>query len=1337
MEPSVLLVEALYSFKGKNNDELNFKKGAVITVTQNDDETWWEGTHDGTTGWFPSNYVQPYHPAESKETTPKGAQSPVGEQQMYRALVLRNLLDSERQHLSELRQLLTDCLRPLTSMNQMSSSSFTSLVGHLDHITHIHEELLSRLEHEGEKPSADQRVGGVFLTMAAEQLSQAHKDYCTLHPRAVCFLQEHQAEISRFIESTSLCADSSEGARKKPGLLLLTTGMSKPFRRLQQYSGQLQELHRHLPEAHKDRGDALRAAKVMAELTSSCQSIRRQKELELEVVTRELVGWDRGTLSVLGEVVAMGSVAVLPDHTDRYLVVFPKHLVVLGVSTNMSNFIFQSEHGLADITCRKLEDCEQYKNAFELTGPKMERMIALCQSKSDQQQWVTRLTQQPVTSKLISSATPVSSSSSSQPQLPPRKPFSGKRSVDVFPQQQQPQPPPPLPPSHVSRDVEQRCLDFLYRALLSSCCCDDGARISELAYRRVWSAVLQAREKVCHKNGTSKKNYSPNIVPKRGSIPYRLCKDDYYESSILYRTSSSSVVSYRKKYRANSLSGQDSVRNMYCKKGVNRSTLCERSDSNGYYVNKFKLKNNKTLKNDIEKRYSINSSSQNKQDLSSVFNSSFNVKNRRSSEEYLSTYIKVCFQCGLPLYSKHNKKSMKNYNRTYFCSCGGVPIAAHKSLPPRINYTDAVPHVYDVRREPYVTLTRFFRRLYRRKIITRALLRELSGDKYDMDAAARVSMRRKCDADGGVSCDQRTRNCRVASSSASDEFCLLFSSSTSVVWDFQASQEPYSSDVLSSKGSFSSRISPPCRLSPPVAPHVLRKQYLPNVKLPRRSNLVKWKNQRCLDDGSFCSWSHSDHEEDDEKPISNLCLSFNTNSFHHVHQDTQRSTKRSSLLDDTALDFVNVIHMSSINNYGMSSLSKELSRSALSWPCDRTSSRTSPFEDDNLFPSPKSGSLSCGSHKGIGIQTQLLPTTRPNCISKQISGSSTLLQTFTIPVVPLISSAPIVETVSATCSCPFTSNPWSVHNANGSSASQKSTYRSSVFIVLRPPISNNPMSFSRCSQFESYEQSEVLGNSIRIQKEKSSFPKNYGLENKSTSSKNHGGATYVTCASYHFWEDCKENESVNLQCQERNWLSYSSNAGATGKGSHTFLRKIYSHSASQMNNDPCGVHSTTLPSHYVELQFHVADVVNACRSRTHSTRSSDSGGVMDCSHDSSCFSKDLTPARASLLMAGADSLCVPREERIRDHRYVVFSLVQNTSKCSGGVKSSSPKACPGNLTTHSCSKDLRAKSRVVAPVGIPQCGVKCSLLAGVTSDTKVLPSYVSSLYVHWWMKVII
>lgn len=55
-----------------------------------------------------------------------------------------------------------------------------------------------------------------------------------------------------------------------PGVLVLTTGLSKPFRRLDKYSGMLQELERHLEESHPDRGDTQRSVVVFKEI-AVCQ----------------------------------------------------------------------------------------------------------------------------------------------------------------------------------------------------------------------------------------------------------------------------------------------------------------------------------------------------------------------------------------------------------------------------------------------------------------------------------------------------------------------------------------------------------------------------------------------------------------------------------------------------------------------------------------------------------------------------------------------------------------------------------------------------------------------------------------------------------------------------------------------------------------------------------------------------------------------------------------------------------------------------------------------------------------------------------------------------------
>jgi hypothetical protein len=49
---------AVYDYNGQYEDELSFKAGDVIMVTNKDDANWWQGTLGDKAGVFPSNYVE-------------------------------------------------------------------------------------------------------------------------------------------------------------------------------------------------------------------------------------------------------------------------------------------------------------------------------------------------------------------------------------------------------------------------------------------------------------------------------------------------------------------------------------------------------------------------------------------------------------------------------------------------------------------------------------------------------------------------------------------------------------------------------------------------------------------------------------------------------------------------------------------------------------------------------------------------------------------------------------------------------------------------------------------------------------------------------------------------------------------------------------------------------------------------------------------------------------------------------------------------------------------------------------------------------------------------------
>ncbi|XP_046987789.1 rho guanine nucleotide exchange factor 7 isoform X3 [Schistocerca americana] len=416
-DSSVCLVQAVYSFKGKNNDELCFKKGDIITVTQREEGGWWEGTLGEKTGWFPSNYVKEYTPLESgasgttKISPVKLPPDIAAQQKAYRNLVLKDLIESEKAHVAELQTLLKNFLSPLEKSDILSRDEYRQLVSNIVTVVETHQQLLAALEECSQRPPQEQRVGKIFLT-SAPRLKQVHHVYCSSHPRAVCILDKYRDQLNSFMESHGAVS---------PGILVLTTGLSKPFRRLEKYSGMLQELERHVEESHPDRGDTQRSVSVYKDIASFISTTRRQKELELEVLTGGVRGWEGENLSCLGEILHMGSVAILPDHRDRYLVLFPSTLLMLSVSQRMSAFIYEGKLPLTGINVNKLDDTDTYKNAFEISGPMIERIVAVCQTRDDQTQWVDHLKQQirKVTKSSVSSPPPTSPPPSKPQPLPP------------------------------------------------------------------------------------------------------------------------------------------------------------------------------------------------------------------------------------------------------------------------------------------------------------------------------------------------------------------------------------------------------------------------------------------------------------------------------------------------------------------------------------------------------------------------------------------------------------------------------------------------------------------------------------------------------------------------------------------------------------------------------------------------------------------------------------------------------------------------------------------------------------------------------------------------------
>ncbi|XP_018598754.2 rho guanine nucleotide exchange factor 6 isoform X2 [Scleropages formosus] len=382
-----LVVKARFNFKQNNEDELSFSKGELICVTRQEEGGWWEGTLNGKTGWFPSNYVREVKHSE-KPVSPKTARGFDSPQltKNYYGVVVQDILEHEREFVKDLQTLLGCYLRPLQSSDKLSSADSASLLGNLEDVFTFQQGLCLALEECAKVTEGQQRLGGCYMNLMC-QIKTLYLNYCSSHPSAVCVLTDHSEELDRFMES--------QGA-SSPGILTLTSSLSKPFVRLDKYPALLQELERHMEEAHPDYSDILKATVAFRNLVAQCQELRKRKNLELQILSEPVRGWEGENMRTLGPVLYMSHVSMQSsaseDKEERYLMLFPNLLIILSASPRMSGFIYQGRIPLTGMaTVKPLEDTESGHYGFEITGGIAERIMVVCSSQQEHQNWLEQL----------------------------------------------------------------------------------------------------------------------------------------------------------------------------------------------------------------------------------------------------------------------------------------------------------------------------------------------------------------------------------------------------------------------------------------------------------------------------------------------------------------------------------------------------------------------------------------------------------------------------------------------------------------------------------------------------------------------------------------------------------------------------------------------------------------------------------------------------------------------------------------------------------------------------------------------------------------------------------
>ncbi|XP_037552397.1 rho guanine nucleotide exchange factor 7b isoform X6 [Nematolebias whitei] len=389
-----VLVKARFPFRQTNEDELSFSKGDVISVSRQEDGGWWEGSLNGQSGWFPSNYVRELKGNDKTvdkpkpgmlKSPPKGFDAAIISKTYYN-VVLQNILEAEGEYSRELESLLGSYLRSLHPTDRLGSDDIRHIQGNLEEISAFQQMLLQALEEQTKLPESQQRIGGFFLSQMP-QMKLIYVAYCSNHPSAVSVLTQHNEELGEYMES--------KGASGR-GIDTLTTSLSRPFIRLERYPALLKELERHMDEQHPDRSDLNSAMTAFKSLTAQCLEVRKKKDLELQILTEPIRNWEGDDITTLGPVLHMSQVKVQTQNcqksNERYLLLFPHTLLMISASLRMSGFIYQGRMPLSGMLISRIEDSENSRNAFEISGGQCERIQVACSSQQDLQDWLDLLT---------------------------------------------------------------------------------------------------------------------------------------------------------------------------------------------------------------------------------------------------------------------------------------------------------------------------------------------------------------------------------------------------------------------------------------------------------------------------------------------------------------------------------------------------------------------------------------------------------------------------------------------------------------------------------------------------------------------------------------------------------------------------------------------------------------------------------------------------------------------------------------------------------------------------------------------------------------------------------
>uniref|UniRef100_H2XVQ2 Uncharacterized protein n=1 Tax=Ciona intestinalis TaxID=7719 RepID=H2XVQ2_CIOIN len=273
-------VIAMYDYSAQNSDELSFQRGARIVVVDKSDVDWWKGTLGGTTGLFPSNYVQ-----DANEQSPHMQWNcsdlktlntnlvPVKSSKLneYHQRVME-LIASEETYLQDLETADRDFQQPLRTKKILTEHDCNTLFVNLNELIMTSAKLVKALRVRC-KMRADNSI--MIGDILCEQIPHmdSYVRFCSCQLNASSMLQQRLDSNQEFKELVKLC----ETEKSWKGLPV-SSYLVKPMQRVTKYPLLIKKIVESTPGDHPDHRNLITALEKSEELCSQVNEGVRQKE---------------------------------------------------------------------------------------------------------------------------------------------------------------------------------------------------------------------------------------------------------------------------------------------------------------------------------------------------------------------------------------------------------------------------------------------------------------------------------------------------------------------------------------------------------------------------------------------------------------------------------------------------------------------------------------------------------------------------------------------------------------------------------------------------------------------------------------------------------------------------------------------------------------------------------------------------------------------------------------------------------------------------------------------------------------------------------------------------